>query len=95
MWWPCAPITASGCCPASASARRGLRPFDRVFTDGSSEQRFIRETIAGTRHAVRYLQLTTDPQTLLPETTWDLMTNLPGTIEQTVGNTCGLRTWIE
>jgi len=71
------------------------RPFDRVFTDGTTEQRFIRETISGTRHAVRSFQLTTDPVTLPPETTWDLMTNLPGKIEQTVGNTFGLRTWIE
>jgi SRSO17 transposase len=71
------------------------RPFARVFTDGSSEQRFLRETIYGTRHAVRYFQLTTDPATLPPETTWDLMTNLPGKIEHTVGNTFGLRTWIE
>jgi SRSO17 transposase len=71
------------------------RPFDRVFTDGTSEQRFIRETIYGTRRSVRYYQITTDPQTLPPETTWDLMTNLPGKIEQTVGNTFGLRTWIE
>jgi SRSO17 transposase len=71
------------------------RPFDRVFTDGSSEQRFLRETIFGTRKPVRYYQITTDPQTLPPETTWNLMTNLPGKIEQTVGNTFGLRTWIE
>ena len=71
------------------------RPFDRVFTDGSTEQRFVCETIYGTRHSVRYFQLTTDPATLPPETTWDLMTNLPGKIEQTVGNTFGLRTWME
>ena len=71
------------------------RPFDRVFTDGSTEQRFLRETIYGTRQPVRYYQITTDPQTLPPETTWDLMTNLPGKIEQTIGNTFGLRTWIE
>src|SRR5260221_6775929 len=71
------------------------RPFARVFTDGSTEQRFIRETIFGTRKSVRYYQLTTDPATLPPETTWDLMTNLPGMIESTVGNTFGLRTWIE
>jgi SRSO17 transposase len=71
------------------------RPFARVFTDGSSEQRFVRETIYGTRRAVRYFQLTTDPATLPPETTCDLMTTLPGKIEQTVGNTFGLRTWIE
>src|SRR5262249_1407064 len=71
------------------------RPFTRVFTDGSTEQRFIRETVYGRRSSVRYYQLTTDPATLPPETTWDLMTNLPGAIEQTVGNTFGLRTWIE
>jgi len=71
------------------------RPFVRVFTDGSTEQRFLRETVYGTRRSVRYYQITTDPLTLPPETTWDLMTNLPGTIEQTVGNTFGLRTWIE
>ncbi len=71
------------------------RPFDRVFTDGSTEQRFLRETIYGSRQPVRSYQITTDPQTLPPETTWDLMTNQPGKIEQTVGNTFGLRTWIE
>ena len=71
------------------------RPFDRVFTDGTSEQRFIRETIYGSRQSVRYYQITTDPATLPPETTWDLMTNLSGKIAQTVGNTFGLRTWIE
>src|SRR5262249_37760438 len=71
------------------------RPFDRVFTDGSRAQRFLRETIFGTRRAVRFFQITTDPQTLPPETTWDLMTNLPGKIESTVGNTFGLRTWME
>jgi SRSO17 transposase len=72
------------------------RTFARVVTDGSTEQRFLRETIYGTRQPVRYYQITTDPQTLPPETTWDLMTNLPGKIEDTVGNTVGgLRTWIE
>jgi SRSO17 transposase len=71
------------------------RPFERVFSDGSTEQRFLRETIFGQRQAVRYYQVTTDPATLPPETTWDLMTNQPGKIEQTVGNTFGLRTWVE
>jgi hypothetical protein len=73
------------------------RPFDRVFTDGSTAQRFIRATLCGTRTPLRSSQLTTDPVTLPPETPWDLMTNLPGTIEQTVGhmsNTFGVRTWI-
>jgi hypothetical protein len=72
-----------------------FRPFERVFTDGSREQRFIRETISGTRQAVRSYQITTAPATLPPETTWELMTNQPGKIEPTVGNTFGLRTWVD
>jgi SRSO17 transposase len=71
------------------------RPFDRVFTDGSREQRFLRETVFGRRKPIRYFQVTTDPTTLPPETTWELMTTQPGKIEQTVGNTFGLRTWVE
>jgi SRSO17 transposase len=81
--------------PGQRVRQTRFRPFERVFTDGSSERRFIRETIYGTRQAVRYYQITTDPETLPPETTWELMTNQPGKIERTVGNTFGLRTWVE
>jgi SRSO17 transposase len=71
------------------------RPFARVFTDGTSEQRSICEFVFGKRGGTRYFVLTTDPVHLPPETTWHLMTNLPGKIERSVGNTFGLRTWIE
>jgi SRSO17 transposase len=81
--------------PGQRLRRTRWRLFERVFTNGSAEQRFIRETIFGTRTEVRYFEITTDSVHLPPETTWDLMTNLPGKIERTVGNTFGLRTWIE
>jgi SRSO17 transposase len=71
------------------------RPFERVFADGSSQQRYLRETIFGRRGSLRYFQITTDPVRRPAESTWQLMTNLPGNIEQSVGNTFGLRTWIE
>ena len=71
------------------------RAFERVFSDGSSHERYLRETVFGRRRSLRYFQITTDPKTLPPESTWHLMTNLPGNIEQSVGNTFGLRTWIE
>ena len=71
--------------PGQRIRRTRWRPFERVFTqvftDGTSEKRFIRETIFGARRTVRSYQITTDPQTLPPETTWDLMTNQPGKIE--------------
>ncbi len=71
------------------------RPFERVFTDGTTEQRYRCEFVFGKRTAIRYFAITTDPVHLPPETTWNIMTNLPGKIERTVGNTFGLRTWIE
>jgi DDE superfamily endonuclease len=81
--------------PAQRIRRTRWRTFERVFTEGTSQQRFIRATIFGTRRSVRSYQITTDPEPLPPETTWDLMTNQAGKIERTVGNTFGLRTWIE
>ena len=71
------------------------RPFDRLFTDGTTERRYRCEFIFGNRGKTRYFVVTTDPVHLPSETTWHLMTNLPGKIEETVGNTFGLRTWIE
>lgn len=71
------------------------RPFERLFSNGKQQTRFIRELIFGQRGHIRYYHLTTDPSTLPPESTWYIMTNLEGTIQKTVGNTYGLRTWIE
>ena len=48
--------------------RTRWRSCDRVFTDGSHAQRFLRATIFATRRAVRSYQITTDPQPLPPET---------------------------
>ena len=70
-------------------------PFDRAFSTGDTEPRYIREMILGHRRAIRYYHITTDVKEQPPESTWFIMTNLPGTIKKTVGNTYGLRTWIE
>jgi SRSO17 transposase len=71
------------------------RPFERLFSNGDSQTRFIRELIFGQRGHIRYYHLTTDKEKLPPESTWYIRTNLEGTIRTTVGNTSGLRTWIE
>lgn len=54
-----------------------------------------REIIYGQCSRVRSSLLTTDPTTLPKDEIWYLMTNLAGRIEKTIGNTYGLRTWIE
>ena len=71
------------------------RPFERVFSNGESQTRYIREIVFGQRGKIRYYHLTTDQKTQPPESTWYIMTNLEGHIRKTVGNTYGLRTWIE
>ncbi len=71
------------------------RPFERVFSNGKQHTRYIREISFGRRGRIRFYHLTTDPATLPPESTWYIMTNLEGKIQKTVGNTYGLRTWIE
>jgi SRSO17 transposase len=67
------------------------RAFARVLTDGSSQERYLQETIFGRRRSIRYFQITTDPVHRPAESTWQLMTNLPGKIAYSVGNTFGSR----
>ncbi|NJR73382.1 MAG: IS701 family transposase [Scytonema sp. CRU_2_7] len=71
------------------------KKFDRIFSNGKSEKRFIREIVFGKRRAVRFWQITTDKITVPENTTWYIMTDLPGDIQLSVGNTYGFRTWIE
>ncbi|WP_217312838.1 IS701 family transposase [Richelia sinica] len=83
--------------PAGGRVRRNRwQEFDRVFTTGKKEKRYIREIIFGHRRGdIRYWEITTDTEKLPENSTWYIMTNLPGKIQKSVGNTYGLRTWIE
>jgi SRSO17 transposase len=44
------------------------RQFNRVFSNGKTEIRYIREIIFGKRRPTRYWEITTDPETWLPDT---------------------------
>lgn len=72
--------------------------FERVFSDGRKENRYIREIIYGKRGKITYWQITTDKK-LLPENgTSFVMTNLQGTrtsLKKKIGNLYGQRTWVE
>jgi SRSO17 transposase len=71
------------------------RPFQRVFSDGSDEKRFVREIVFHRRRRVRYYELTSDPEKRPATTTRFVMTDLEGDLRHTLGNHFGLRTWIE
>ncbi|MEH2115371.1 IS701 family transposase [Nostoc sp.] len=69
--------------------------FRRVFSDLSSENRYIREIICGKKSEVRYWQITTDKEELPKNTTWYVMSKYPDITPRDVGNFYGLRTWVE
>jgi SRSO17 transposase len=71
------------------------RKFNRLFSDGRTEVRYIREIVFAHRRETRYWQITTDTIELPEGSTWWVMTQIPGVTYPQVGNLCGLRTWVE
>lgn len=71
------------------------RPYNRIFSDGKQEKRYIREIVFGKRHQIQYWQVTTEPETLPSNSTWFIMTLVPGIKYKEVGNLYGLRNWVE
>lgn len=71
--------------------------FERVFSTGESEERYIQEIIFGRRLQWRYWTLTNDPVALPHNSTWHVMSHLQDTQDhfEQIGNLYGLRTWIE
>jgi SRSO17 transposase len=71
------------------------REFKRIFSDGTTQQRYIREIIFGKRRATQFWEITTDPQTLPKNSTWYVMTHVAEIKYHQVGNLYGLRNWVE
>jgi len=59
---------------------------NRIFSDGKQEKRYIREIVFGKRRPIQYWQVTTDPETLPQNSTWYLMTKIPGVKYKDIGN---------
>ena len=82
--------------PQSQSVRqKRWRAFERIFSDGTKQKRYIREVIFGKRREIQYWLITTDPDKLPENSTWYVMTKIPGVKFQKVGNLDGLRNWVE
>lgn len=71
------------------------QPFERTFSNGTSETRYMQEVIYGKRHHKRYWLLTTDPETLPDNSTTFVMVGAPELKLEEIGNSYGFRTWIE
>lgn len=71
------------------------RADERIFSDGTTEKRYIQEIIFGQRRQIQYWQVTTDPKTLPKNSTELIMTLVSGIKYKEVGNLYGLRNWVE
>ena len=71
------------------------RAYERTFSDGRQETRFIQEIIYGKRRSQQYWQLTTEKETLPSASTWMVMTYVKDISYKRVGDLYGLRNWVE
>lgn len=71
------------------------RRFDRIFSDGRQQTRYIREIIFGKKRETQYWLITTDTDKLPENSTWYVMTKIPRVKFKEVGNIYGLRNWVE
>jgi SRSO17 transposase len=69
--------------------------FERTFSNGTTEVRYMAEVVYGKRHRKQYWLLTTDPQTLPENSTTFVMVAAPRVKLEDIGNSYGFRTWIE
>lgn len=82
--------------PKEQKVRRNKwRKFQRVFGDGRTEIRYVREIIFGKRRQQQFWQITTDIETLPENSTWYVMSDIPGVKYHEIGNLYGIRTWVE
>jgi SRSO17 transposase len=69
--------------------------FERTFSNGTTEIRYMAEVIYGQRHRKQYWLLTTDPKTLPDNSTSFVMVAAPAVKLSEIGDSYGFRTWIE
>jgi hypothetical protein len=70
------------------------RKFDRTFSDKTQEVRYVREIILARREVAGFGRLQ-QIQTMPENSTWYVMTEIPGLNYKDVRNLYGCRNWVE
>ena len=69
--------------------------FERTLSNGTTETRYMAEVLYGKRHRKQDWLFTTDPQTMPDKATSFVMVAAPAITLPEMGDSYGLRTWIE
>ena len=69
--------------------------FERKFSDGKSEKRYIQQINESKSRLIIYWRITTDPSNLPKNQTWYVKTDLKSDMAAKLGNLYGFRNWVE
>ena len=69
--------------------------FERKFSDGKSEKRYIQQINESESRLITYWRITTDPNNLPKNQTWYVKTDLKTDMAVKLGNLYGFRNWVE
>lgn len=69
--------------------------FERRFSDGNIEKRYIQQINFTKEKPITYWRITNDPGSLPKNQTWYVKTNLKGSCSDKLGNLYGFRNWVE
>ncbi|GAX46251.1 transposase [Tolypothrix sp. NIES-4075] len=69
--------------------------FERVFSDGKTEKRYIQQITISNSSSITYWRVTTDPDSLPRNQTWYVKTDLKSDMGDQLGNLYGFRNWVE
>ncbi|BAZ36925.1 transposase [Calothrix sp. NIES-4101] len=81
--------------PLQTAIYSDWQEFERVFSDGKSEKRYIQQIIFSESKPETYWRITSDPEKLQKNQTWYVKTDLKGEVAEQLGNLYGFRNWVE
>jgi SRSO17 transposase len=71
------------------------RKFERIFSDKTQNYALRSRNHFGKKRSRRFWEITTDPELMPENSTWYVMTEIPGLNYKDVGNLYGCRNWVE
>ena len=79
----------------SQEAKYDVWQFERKFSDGKLEKRYIQQINESESRLITYWRITTDPNNLPKNQTWYVKTDLKSDMAAKLGNLYGFRNWVE
>jgi SRSO17 transposase len=81
--------------PGQQVTYEAWQEFERIFSDGKIEKRYIQQITFSSDKTITYWRVTTNPLTLPKNQTWYIKTDFQSDMADQLGNLYGFRNWVE